>query len=307
MKFLVFSDLHHNRDLFLSGTAEDVRAFQRRAVEQECDFIIHCGDFSFGDPTDLPLIREYNAFSVPSYHTLGNHDADRTPFPQMLEHLGLENNYYYFDVKGYRIIVLDACYHFDGEQYYHFTSENDPAPKPQEPFESEIVPPEELVWLEETIALAEGPCIVLSHHSFEREYGGVKNYDSVRKIINEANRRKPHSVLLCLNGHYHIDHLRLLDNVLYFDVNSVKYYWVGGKGHDFYPEELCRGFSRQRHTLTYNDPLCAVVTIEGTHIKIEGAESSLLLGVTKEMTGLPNLDDMIRLVTARIQSLDITL
>ena len=61
------------------------------------------------------------------------------------------------------------------------------------------------------------------------------------------------------------------------------------------------------HTVFYNDPLYAIVTVEGSHIRIEGVESSMFMGVTREMTDNPPLDPAGRPVTPRIQSLDITL
>ena len=72
------------------------------------------------------------------------------------------------------------------------------------------MPPEQLVWLEETIASSPYPCVIISHQSFE--FGRrdcVKYADEVRSVINDANRSKTVSVLLCINGHYHRDHIRI--------------------------------------------------------------------------------------------------
>ena len=42
------------------------------------------------------------------------------------------------------------------------------------------------------------------------------------KIIDDANAKKPHSVLMVMNGHYHRDFVRILDGILYFEINSSK-------------------------------------------------------------------------------------
>lgn len=308
MKFLLFSDFHHGPTLFYGGTREHIKLFHRRAEEEGCDFIIHAGDFSFGNEDDYDAIAAYRESRIPAYHTFGNHDTNHTPFPEMLKRFGIPHNYYYFDVKGYRIIAVDTNYGFDGKNYYHFTTKTDPAvaaldPKPWGAF----VPPEELAWLERTIATAPGPCLLISHHSFERETGDFSNRADVLRVINEANKRKPHSVLMCMNGHHHKDNLRVMDNVLYFDVNAVTYDWIEPR-HSFFPEEECAALKYHSHTLVYNDPLYAIVTVEGTRVKIEGRASSFLHGVTREMAQ-PKwpFDGMGRPTVAKISSADITL
>ena len=306
MKFLVFADFHHGPDLFVGGTMETLELFRRRAEEENCDFIIHAGDFSFGRPQDRELVLAYRDFHIPSYHVLGNHDANYTPYKQVLRDFGLTSGHYYFDVNGYRIIALDPNYHLDGGKYYHYTSKDDPEkPLLSDKATGDHLPPLQLEWLREAIDTAPGPCLLISHQSFERP-DGAKEQVEVRRIINEANKKKPHSVLMCMNGHYHRDHLRLLDGVLYFEVNAVTYEWVGNR-HNLYPKEMCDRMKHLSHTVFYNDPLYAIVTVEGSHIRIEGVESSMFMGVTREMTDNPPLDPAGRPVTPRIQSLDITL
>ena len=40
MKFLLFSDLHHYPDVFMSGSWEDLEVLQCRALEENCDFMM---------------------------------------------------------------------------------------------------------------------------------------------------------------------------------------------------------------------------------------------------------------------------
>ena len=168
------------------------------------------------------------------------------------------------------------------------------------------MPPEQLAWLRETIESAPHPCILISHESFEREADGVQNQAEVRAIINEANRKRPHSVILCINGHYHRDNVRILDNVCYFDLNSASYDWVD-KEHFLYPQKYNEEFRLMKNTVVYDDPIHAIITLEGTTITIEGMESTMFMGFNREHTTNDVYDRMGRPVVPRVQSAKITL
>ena len=301
MKFSVFADLHHYPGVFMGGTDEDLAFIQKRAEDEHCAFIIHAGDFSHG-PTLVPdYVENYNNFHIPSYHCLGNHDSDHTPYDETLRRYRMPDGHYYFDNSGYRFIICDPNYyyvngkyiHYDMGNYYKFGAYRD------------FMPPEQLDWLRKTIDTAPGPCILFSHASFERP-DGVQNRAEVQKIINEANQKKPHSVLMCINGHHHRDYLRILDGVCYFDLNSASYDWVEKK-HDNYPKELCEEISLLSNTVVYNDPIHAIITLEGTTITIDGLESSMFMGINREHTENPIYDGAGRPVTPTVQSAKITL
>lgn len=301
MKFLLFADLHHHPGIFMGGTWEDLRLMQRRAEEEQCDFIIHAGDFCHG-PTLVPdYVQAYNDFHIPSYHVLGNHDSDKTPFEETLKLYHMPNDYYFFDVKGYRMIVLNPnCYYLDGE-YIHYSMGNYFAHGALRDY----MPPEQLQWLEETIAASPFPCILISHESFERP-DGVKNREAVLEIIRKANQNHPGRVILCINGHHHRDFIRILDQVCFLEMNSASFDWLENT-HTLFPEEMCKEIYHLNHTVVYNDPLYAIVTLEGSEITIQGTESSMFMGVTREMTGNPPFDKAGRPVTPRVQSAKIKL
>jgi len=302
MKFLLFSDFHHYPGVFKGGTFEHLALFQRRAEEENCDFIIHGGDFCHGPSLVPDMVKAYNDFHIPSYHVLGNHDADKTPFEDTVKAYNMPGDYYFFDVKGYRMVVCNPNFlKMDGE-YLHYSMGNYYGHAEKR----DHMPPEQLAWLEKTIDSSPYPCILISHESFEREADGVQNYTRVRAIIDAANRKKPHSVLMCINGHHHRDNLRILENVCYFEINSVVYDWVDKK-HDLFPAEYNEAYSLMGNTVCYNDPLYAIVTLEGTNIKIQGTESSMFMGITREMTGNPPFDRMGRPVVPKVQSVNITL
>ena len=287
MKFLVFADWHHQPGRFPGRSLEDLHLIQRRAEEENCDFIIHAGDFCHGPTTVRSYVEEYNHFHIPSYHCLGNHDADHSTYEEAIQMYRMPNDYYYFDCKGYRMIVLNPNYFYVNNEYVHYSMGNYFANGAYRDY----MPPEQLEWLRETIASSPYPCITISHESFARGADGVKNQMEVRKIFNEANARKKNSVLMAMNGHYHRDHICILDNICYFDINGAAFDWVSNP-HDFYPKEETDQIYFMRNTIILNDPLYAIVTVEGNTIDIQGTETTFYRGVTREMTDNPVYDPM---------------
>lgn len=302
MKFSVFADLHYYPGVFLGGTYQDLDCILERAQKAGADFIIHAGDFCHAPHKGQDYINYYNNFPIKTYHALGNHDTDKTPLDETLKYYNMPNGYYYFDCNGYRMIVCDTNYYrVDGEDI-HYSLGNY---FKHEEFR-DYMPKDQLSWLKESIESSHYPCILISHASFEREADGVKNQDEVRKIINEANNKRPHSVIMCINGHYHRDNIRILDNVCYFDLNSASHDWIE-KTHDLYPKELCDEYRLLSHTVVYNDPIHAIVTVEGTAITIEGMESEMFMGITRKEADCELCDKAGRPVVPKVQSAKITL
>ena len=302
MKFLMFADLHYFPGVFMGGTWENLKEIQNRALAEGCEFIIHAGDFCHGPSKVEDYVKAYNDFVLPSYHCLGNHDTDHTPYEDTLKYYNMPNGYYFFDHGGYRFIVCDPNYIYADGEYVSFSKAN----YRKYGQSKDYMPPQELAWLEETIASSPYSCVLISHQSFEREADGVKNYQQVREIINKANEKRPNHVLMCINGHYHRDNIRILDNVCYLDMNAVRYDWVDIE-HNLYPQELCEKYAKIKNTVVYNDPLYAIVTLEGNTITIEGAKSSMFMGVNREMTENSIYDKMGRPVVPEIKSAKITL
>jgi len=309
MKFLAFADLHYQPGIFYKVDYNSLRQIQERAEKENCEFIIHAGDFCHGasevtkDGPVSDFVKAYDEFHIPSYHCFGNHEADRTPFEEMLKYYKLETGYYFFDKSGYRFIVCDPNYYCLDGQYIHFSLGN------QYPYYQYInhVPPKQVQWIKETIDNSPYPCILISHQSFERvDSDGVKNAREIRTIINEANAKKPHSVLMCINGHYHKDSIRILENVCYLNLNSASNDFIGEE-HHLFPEELYKEARFLPNNLIYEDALSAVITLEGNTITIEGMKSSMFMGVTREMTEAPFYDPVGLTTVPEIQSAKITL
>ena len=277
MKFLVFSDFHYEPGVFLGPEMEGLRAMQRRAKEEQCDCIVQLGDLCHGVSGVPELLTAYNNFEIPSYHVLGNHDAEHDSFADTVRAYGMPCHYYYVDVNGYRLIVLDPNYFVENGEYVHFELCN----WRDHGATRDTLPPEQIAWLEQTIATSPHPCVLLSHQSFERA-DGVKNRQAVLDVINAANRRKKGSVMLCINGHYHRDNVRVMDNVCYLDLNSASVDWVE-KSHYSFPKELHERVKKLHHLVVFEKPLYAIVTLEGNAIEIGGTSSPMLYGIDYEM------------------------
>jgi predicted phosphodiesterase len=287
----------------MRGTWDDLYAIRERALREECAFVIHAGDFCHGPADVRDYVEYYNdAFGIPTYHCFGNHDTDGTSYAESLALYRMPDGHYFFDEGGYRFIVCDPNYYYLDGQYYHYDRGNYFA----HPEARDYMPPEQIAWLRETIDGSPFPCVLISHESFERP-DGVKNRAEVLEVINTANRRRPHSVLLCINGHHHRDHIRILDNVCYLDLNSAAFDWVPHK-HDKYPLELNEKYRYLKNTVNYNDPIHAIITLEGSTITIDGMESSMFMGINREHTeGNPIYDKAGRPVEPIVRSAKITL
>lgn len=298
VRFCAFADIHYCPGVFPHDTYEWLDTVLQRAEKENVDFIIHLGDLTHRPLQYIDYVNHYNDFKIPTYHTIGNHDDDGNPHEVTLQCYRMERGYYFFDCKGFRFIVLDGNYYRHEGQYIHYSEGNYYA----YPDERDWFPPEEMEWLKETVENSPYPCVTFCHESFEREADGIHNMEEIKQLLNDTNASHPGRVRLCINGHHHRDYVRLLDNIIYFELNSANYEWVS-KPHDKYSPEFLAKYTHAKNTVTYNAPLSAIITLDddGT-IAVEGMKSTLLDNVTREMTGNPRLDAQARPVTATIQS-----
>ena len=217
LKVCIFSDLHYHPGVWTNTeNSSFLEKIMARAERERCDMMIHCGDLLHGvrTPEQKAFLKLYNDFKIPGFHCLGNHDQDGNPYQETCEAYRMPDGHYSFDKGGFRFVIADPNY-FCNEpgKFIHHGRGN--YFKRVEGSTINWIPPEQLEWLRATIVGSPYPCIVLSHQSFERGHGApVMNKKDVQAIFNEANAKKPGTVRLVMNGHLHIDHLRVLDNIL---------------------------------------------------------------------------------------------
>ncbi len=285
MKFFLFSDYHYSPGEFKNAGVEGIRHFQKLAIEAGCHMIVHAGDLTHG-PTAAPeLVNAYNDSPLPAYHCLGNHDTDRSSLSDTLRLYNMPDVNYFIEAGGYRFIFVSTNYYKDGDSFVKFQLGNHGA----FPRTREWIPGEVVSWLAETVEGSVRPCIVISHASLVRCVDGIRNRDEVLAVINNANRKKKHSVLMCINGHNHTDGIFVRDGVLFFEVNSTLMDWVA-EAHDGFSPEECAKYSCMRNTLYYSDPLYAIVTLEGTNVTVEGVESTPYMGLDRRAVNRPICD-----------------
>ena len=308
VKFCAFADIHYYPGVFPHDTREWLERILDRADKAKADLIIHMGDFTHTPAALKDYVDFYNDFRIKTYHTIGNHDDDGNSHEETLAAYRLECGHYFFDKGGFRFVVTDTNHCCMDGKFVHYSKGNYYAVHKKIGGGSiSRVSPEQLEWLKATIEGSPYPCIVTSHASYERE-DGSPDRAAVRKIFNDANAKHPGRVRLVINGHHHCDHVRILDNIVYLDLNSANYDWMV-KTHTAYPEEDVKRWKHARHVIAWNDPISAIITInKDGHLKIEGQRSEFYRGVTPAMAGLPPTNGrQCRLVTPNVQSLDLTM
>jgi alkaline phosphatase len=195
---------------------------------QRVDFLIELGDFK---DQNTPPVEEktisylqtiegiFKKFSGPTYHVLGNHDADSISKEQYLKSItntgiSTPSTYYSFDSKGIHFIVLDACFLKDGTPYDHGKFE----------WNETYVSDAEMDWLRRDLAGTDHPSIVFSH----QQLGGlgmtdIQNAGAVRAILQESGK-----VLAGFDGHNHAGGYNKIEGIHHYTLKAM----VDGSGSE---------------------------------------------------------------------------
>lgn len=315
LKFCLFADIHYYPGVYPHDSVSYLERIIDRAKHENVDFIMHLGDFAHEPKNCQDYVDRYNNCGLPAYHVLGNHDCDGNTYEETLNSFRIDKGHYYFDRNGWRFVILDTNYCCLDGRFFHYSLANYPGHhlywKTHDRKElaghslsDTRVPPEQLKWFADVVEQSPYPCVVASHASFERANGSPDSA-AVRKIINEANRRHPGRIRLVLNGHHHRDHVRVLENVIYMDVNSANYDWFL-KTHDRYPAEYIKKWSNIRHCIFWDDPISAIVTLHPSgRIQVKGESSRFHMGISPARVGNSPIDRAGRATSPNIQSFDI--
>lgn len=302
-KFGVFADLHidimHDSEARLSSFLEACR-------KENVDFIIHLGDFVYPNedrkcickPENVPLnvqsalqgvspvnkeaiLKMYEGFEKPSYHTIGNHECDVCSKKQILEYWGRDKPYYSFDSGDVHFVVLDACYGKVDGKYISYENGNYFDWPKCIPY----LPDEQLCWLEKDLAETQYPSVLFSHQRLTDGYASIQNADELRRVLMNA----PCGVPLAINGHEHRDTLDKVDKTYFLNLNSISCMWVGGKYKERgkYGEEMDALFPDLQHVIPYKEPIFAIVTIDDKGADIKGCATEYV-GKSPEELGLYN-------------------
>ena len=272
MKFGIFADSHID---FIHDGLSRVEKFYAAANAQKVDFCIQLGDFC--SPCEEKLEIKKKAVAIvaeqpkKTYHVLGNHDNDHNSKQEVLDFIGQKTAYGSFDVGGVHFIYLDANYYREGEleisySYGNYKGASATADLP-------ILPRAELDWLKADLESAKYPSVIFSHQSLIESRAGIVNAEDFRKVI----RTSPKGVLMCICGHEHVDRIEEREDVIYYCLNSMSYYWAGSAyTHSPYGPEVDREFPLVKYVFPYKDPLYATVEITDSEIIVTGRESEIV-------------------------------
>lgn len=186
---------------------------------QTVDFVVEGGDLKDEGPDAAATLSylqtieaEIRKFDGPTYHVLGNHDADAISKTQFLANvvnteIPPEKKYYSFDVKGVHFLVLDANYRSDGVDYdcgnFDWTDAN--------------IPQAQLDWIAADLASARGPAFVFVHQLLDgvgTHY--VKNAAAVRTVLEKSGK-----VTAVFQGHYHAGSYKRINGIHYYTLKAM--------------------------------------------------------------------------------------
>jgi alkaline phosphatase len=185
-----------------------MREAVNRFNEAEVDLAFELGDYIDAAPdvdTEIGFLKqvdaEYARFRGERHYALGNHCVFTLTKQEFIDNSGMQAAHYSFDKRGFRFVVLDACYRADGAAYgrknYHWTDAN--------------VPADQLDWLAADLKATSRSSIILLHHRLEDvEHYGVKNAAAVRRILEAAG-----NVAAVFCGHSHKNHHAYIGGIHY--------------------------------------------------------------------------------------------
>lgn len=238
IKLGVIADLH-------GGLATDAEArldaFLADMESERCSALVQLGDFAYPNAKHQVYADKFNAAHEQTIHVIGNHEFDYgLKRADCYEAWGIDTSYYRRDVGGLRILVLDG------------NEKGSPTHGGGYP---SFIGKQQKQWLKRELERSQKPIVILSHQPL----AGTIAIDNAEQI-QELLARYASKIVICLNGHSHIDSLVQVAGVPYLHMNSASYYWVGGKTRMAY----------------YSRPLFSTVTIdpESATVNVRPASSS---------------------------------
>jgi len=187
--------------------------------DQRVDFIIEGGDLKdqgSDGTSSLSYLRtietEIQKFDGPTYHVLGNHDADNISKTQFLTNVANTNippasKYYSFDIKGVHFVVLDANYRSDGVDYDRGNFD----------WRDANIPQVQLDWMTSDLASTRNPVIIFVHQLLDGTGDHyVKNAAEVRTVLENSGK-----VIAVFQGHFHTGSYNQINGIHYCTLKAM--------------------------------------------------------------------------------------
>lgn len=277
LTFGIVADVHHG---MIPDTEDRLEQFIAEATTRKVDFILQLGDFCHAEEKSKAFLKIWQSFLGNKYHVLGNHDMDLNSKQAAMDLWGMASNYYTFDEKGVRFVVLDANYLYQDGQYIPYDKGNFYVDNSLRTYIDE----EQIEWFGAALGEPDLPVIVISHQSLWHYQSGVKNRLSLQQLME----RHAEKIICCFNGHNHIDFHHYQNGINYVEVNSMSYQWLGDRYKTSrYPATLLKDYKWLDHLAPYQDPLYAFVEIDPKGVLRMSGRKSQWMSPSPEAVGVP--------------------
>ena len=283
VRFAIASDFHAPD---IPDGEHRVATFIKAANDEKVDFIIELGDFCRLDSASQVYRDLWNSFPGDKYHVIGNHDMDRYTFEEYTQGMNMPARYYSFDQGDFHFIVLDGNNLFDGKKYTHYARANYYVDAKKRAH----IDPEQMDWLKKDLAATNKRCILFSHQSIEE---ALNNGAEVRKILEAENQRAGFKkVVMAFGGHNHSNYSKEINGITYVQINSASYVWIGEptQTEKRYSKEINDRFGGiLKYSMTYTEPLYAIVTLNSKGATLKGTEAEFMPPTPKDL----NMNDSV--------------
>lgn len=254
---------------FVDGAETRLTAFLEAMNKQKPNALIQLGDFAYPNSKCSPSIDAFNKAHEHVFHTIGNHDIkDHGLTREDCKKLwGIPAPYYDQVLDGLHLIVLDG------------NEEGSPTHNGGYP---SYIGKKQQSWLTERLQKSSHPVLIISHQPLAGE-AAVDNAREMQTLLNKFSDK----IILCINGHSHLDQHLTIEGISYLHINSASYFWLGGKVR----------------LAEYKDPLFATLSIDPNkgEITINGVISTWKNGTPEDVSYFQNKKAGLKeIVTPRI-------
>ena len=222
MKIALISDIHNGK-LIEHRPGEEalglIRDFLEVCKAEDADCIVELGDRVNNEDHEHDVLYTEEVMSLfrssglPMLNVIGNHDIHNIPKDEDISLLGRSAPYFYRDLEGYRLVVLDTADPIIGDC-------------------GGCLSPSQLSWLQDLLESTPDdlPVLLFSHHPLsDQEQTGNPFFANLpgehtiadHKAISEIIERYRDKIAGAFNGHVHWNYLRYQYDIPFFSVASL--------------------------------------------------------------------------------------